>query len=227
MKEFWSLLEEDKTKIKKWQRREDILNVADIVTHSYVHGPGIRFVIWVQGCPIRCKGCWNPHMLPIIPNHLIKVKRLAEFILTIKDIEGITLVGGEPLLQSKQLLNLVKILKKGSNLTVMLYTGYNRVSIKDKFAKELIRLSDIIIFGPYVEEKRDIFLKWRGSSNQEIVFNNKRYESIYLETKENEAEIHINEEGDIILLGFPDDELIDEVMQYERGSVLKRFKTKD
>lgn len=208
MNELLCLLEEDKP-IPNWKERDDILNIADIIPWSKIHGPGERAVIWFQGCPIRCKGCWNPHLIPDIPNHLVRVDKLAMFIKSIDGIEGITLVGGEPLYQGKALLNFIKLIKSTSNLTIMLYTGYNRHQIRDEVSKEIVRLSDIIVFGPYIEEKRDLFLKWRGSSNQEIVINNKKYINYRYDDNVNEAEIHITEDGEIILVGFPDDKLIE------------------
>lgn len=207
MRSFWSLLEEDKC-IDNWRDREDILNVADIVLRSKIHGPGIRTVIWFQGCPIRCKSCWNPHLIPDIPRHLVRVEKLAEFIMSLEEIEGITLTGGEPLYQGKALLNFVKLIKSRSELTIMLYTGYNQEQIHDDISKEIIRLSDIIVFGPYVESKRDLFLRWRGSSNQVIVIQNEKYRDYMYVDNLNEAEIHITDNGEIILVGFPDDELI-------------------
>ena len=90
----------------------------------------------------------------------------------------------------------------------MLYTGYNQEQIHDDISKEIIRLSDIIVFGPYVESKRDLFLRWRGSSNQVIVIQNEKYRDYMYVDNLNEAEIHITDNGEIILVGFPDDELI-------------------
>lgn len=207
MKSFWSLLEED-DHIDNWRDREDILNVADIILRSKIHGPGIRAVIWFQGCPIRCKGCWNPQLIPDIPHHLVRVERLTDFIISLKDLEGITLTGGEPLYQGKALLNFIKLIKLRSKLTIMLYTGYSQEQIRDDISKEIIKLSDIIVFGPYVESKRNLFLRWRGSSNQVIVIQNERYKNYKYIDDLNEAEIHITNNGEIILVGFPDDELI-------------------
>ncbi|HDN84488.1 MAG TPA: 4Fe-4S cluster-binding domain-containing protein, partial [Candidatus Aerophobetes bacterium] len=90
----------------------DLLNIAYIIEFTKTEGPGERFGIWLQGCPIRCKGCWNPHLWAIKPNHIVKIDKLVKYILNYKDvIEGITISGGEPLYQSKSLINFIKKIK--------------------------------------------------------------------------------------------------------------------
>lgn len=192
--------------------KNDALNIAEIVEESHILGPGKRFVIWVQGCKIRCKGCWNQEMWSMEPNKIITINDLTNKILSVKGIEGITILGGEPLHQAPQLLKLVQNIRK-NNLTTMLYTGYNRHEIIEPAAVKLINISDIVVIGPYMEEYRSIYLKWRGSSNQEIIFNNREYELKFRkELEENQIEIHITDKGEITLLGYPPDEMRKEVL---------------
>ena len=214
MKELWSSLEEDNIPAD-WRDRPDFLNVADILEDATSEGPGIRFTIWVQGCPIRCKGCWNSHMWGFEPNHLISVDKLAEYITSKKDkIEGITLVGGEPLAQARAVRKLIEAVKR-DGLSVVLYTGYEEEKIKGEDAIECFNMADIVIAGPYIEEKRNLFLRWRGSENQKLIFHNRDYEEKYSdEPGENVVELHIDEEkGEIIMLGFPDKEIEKEVIE--------------
>jgi anaerobic ribonucleoside-triphosphate reductase activating protein len=139
--------------------------------------------------------------------HLVRVDDLVERIKSTQGIEGVTLVGGEPLDQSKPLLRLVNSLK-GSGLTVMLYTGYEEEGILDGDSRALVDLADIVVSGPYVEEKRDLFSQWRGSLNQKVAFKN-RYSERTSESLEriNEVEVHIEESGHITLIGYPVDGL--------------------
>lgn len=191
---------------------DDVLNIAEIIERSYILGPGTRYVIWVQGCKIRCKGCWNPEMHSNKPKKLMKVEQLAEKILSIHDIEGITILGGEPLNQSGQLLKLVRKMKE-NGLTTMLYTGYEEKEITNPDSKKLIEISDLTIMGRYREDCRSTNLKWRGSTNQRIIFNNKDYKRQFQkEQDENQIEIHITEQGEITLLGYPSEDIRKEVL---------------
>ena len=215
MKESWSLLEEDKPP-ENWRTNPDILNIADIVENAVSEGPGVRFVIWLQGCPIRCEGCWNSHMWDFSPKHLVMVDKLAKYIISKKDkLEGITLVGGEPLAQAAAVRKLMDAVKE-HGLTVVLYTGYNEEEIIDENAKMCFNAADIVIAGPYIKEKRNLFLRWRGSENQNLIFHNKDYEKKYGdELKENIVELHITEEnGEIVMIGFPVEEIKKEVRKW-------------
>jgi len=146
-------------------------------------------------------------------NLLIPIGELAEMIKKTNGIEGITLLGGEPLEQSESLLHLVRSLKE-SNLTVMLYTGYEKEQIVSTEWNELIALSDIVVFGRYRSEMRSINLLWRGSTNQEIIFNNDEYLNEFNRmTDINQIEIHITENGEFILTGYPDDKITEEVFK--------------
>ena len=85
------------------------LNIAAIVPKTEAEGPGSRFAIWVQGCPLRCAGCCNPHYLEIKPAMIKSVQELLQDILTQRHtVEGITLIGGEPFSQASALSELAR-----------------------------------------------------------------------------------------------------------------------
>ena len=103
---------------------------------------------------------------------------------------------------------------KASGLTVLLYTGFEKEQINETAANELIKIADIVILGRYVEALRSTYLKWRGSTNQEIIVNNPMYTPILRNLEEqNELELHIDGESGVFhLLGYPNDDLLSEVM---------------
>ncbi len=210
----WSLLEENNPP-DNWEDSGKYLNIAHIVEITQSDGPGKRFEIWVQGCPIRCRGCWNSELWPFEPKHIVSVDKLAEYILQYSDIvDGITVSGGEPLYQAKALEKLINILREKSDLTVMVYTGYYKDQIPDEHGKNIFEMADVVVSGPYVESERDLSLLWRGSRNQKIVFHNERYRKIYEEEGEKNAmEIHINDEK-VEIVGFPDDSILEEVKKW-------------
>ena len=99
------------------------LNLGAWQERSVVNGPGERFVLWLQGCPLRCPGCFNEEFLPHIERHLIEIDEMLTWVLDVSGIEGITYTGGEPFEQAQGLALLSKQLQ-AAGLTVVCYTGY-------------------------------------------------------------------------------------------------------
>jgi anaerobic ribonucleoside-triphosphate reductase activating protein len=187
-------------------------NYANIARDSEIYGPGKRYVIWLQGCTLGCKGCWNTEMWSHKENRLIERSELLADILSANDIVGVTLLGGEPLQQFDNLLWLLIELQK-SPLDIMLYSGYSYPEIiEDKSLSNVIKLVDIIITGRYVQAQRNINLRWRGSDNQEVHYLTDKYKSNdFIEC--NQVEIHIGEFSEIEMLGYPDQELKSELIE--------------
>ncbi|MBP6933060.1 MAG: radical SAM protein, partial [Candidatus Methanofastidiosum sp.] len=178
-----------------------MLNVYDIEEKSEIYGPGIRTVLWMQGCRLRCKGCWNKDMWNFKPHKLFRVEELVEKVKNIYGIEGITLIGGEPMHQSLELLKMAMEIKK-LGLTVVLFTGYEFSELTSEHEIKLWKLSDIVICGRYEENRRNIYLQWRGSENQRVIFNTKVYEK-YTLAEGNYCEINIDTNGEMTISGFP------------------------
>ena len=144
------------------------IRIAGIVPESYVDGEGIRFAIFMQGCLRNCAGCHNPETHDLNGG---KILDTAEIITEIKKnplLTGITLTGGEPLLQIAPALELAKT-AKNLGLDVWLYTGYKFEEIPSD-ADELLKFVDVVVDGEYIEELRDLELEFRGSKNQRIIY---------------------------------------------------------
>jgi anaerobic ribonucleoside-triphosphate reductase activating protein len=182
------------------------LNIARILENSSVNGPGARAVIWFQGCNRHCKGCINESMWSFEKKQLFTPENLYNKIIHMKGIEGITLTGGEPLLQAENLIPfLIKI--KEANLSVICFTGYEISEISNKTHSTLLENVDVLITGPYIEELRDQYLSLRGSSNQELIFLSSRYDiEDFKEVQEVEI---ILDEREIIITGFPSKKLLE------------------
>lgn len=133
-------------------------------------GPGLRYVIWVQGCPFNCPHCETPEGHSFDPNTIIDVDVLAEDIVSRPEIDGITISGGEPFEQADELTALLKKVHKARpELTVILYTGYLYEQLTSVNAKALLTELDLLIDGQYVHELNDN-KGIRGSSNQRLFF---------------------------------------------------------
>src|SRR5437870_2509315 len=120
-----------------------ILNIAQIVPCTEAEGPGKRFAIWFQGCPLRCPGCCNPEMLPFKGGTTVAIDELLEQINTSRmqdGIEGITLLGGEPMAHAAGAAALARGVK-ATGLSVMVFSGYMLSEIRnfpDVHAQELL-----------------------------------------------------------------------------------------
>lgn len=147
------------------------VRVAGIIRESIVDGPGIRFVLFAQGCPHHCKNCHNPASWDFDAGKDYSVSTLFEEIMKNPLLDGITLSGGEPFCQSKPLTELARKAKE-QNLTVMTYTGYTFEELlakNDPDVMALLETSDWLVDGLYMEELRSLEIRFRGSSNQRIL----------------------------------------------------------
>ena len=149
---------------------KDFLNIYHISEESIALGPGKRYVIWVQGCMQRCKGCISPSSRSFDVNQLVFVEDLAQRIIDNKNIQGITISGGEPFLQATNLTKLLNLVKaQRPDLNVLVYSGYVIEQLDTEKAKNLLSCIDLLIDGPFVERlKTNKGL--RGSTNQRLHF---------------------------------------------------------
>jgi anaerobic ribonucleoside-triphosphate reductase activating protein len=144
------------------------IRIAGIVPESYVDGEGIRFAIFMQGCLRNCAGCHNPETHALDGGKIIDTDEIITAIKKDPLLTGITLSGGEPLLQIAPALELAKTAKT-LGLDVWLYTGYKFEEIPSD-ADELLKFVDVVVDGEYMEELRDLELEFRGSKNQRIIY---------------------------------------------------------
>ena len=149
------------------------IRLAGIVEESIVDGDGIRFAIFVQGCTHKCKGCHNTHTHDKNGGEVYNISELCARIKTNPLLAGVTFSGGEPFLQAGALCSIAKFVKSiGQN--VWCYSGYTleelqRLAQKNTDIAELLSLVDTLVDGPFIQEQKDLTLKFRGSKNQRII----------------------------------------------------------
>jgi anaerobic ribonucleoside-triphosphate reductase activating protein len=159
---------------------EILLPVAQIVPCTEAEGPGRRFALWLQGCPLRCPGCCNPEMLSFEGSTAIPLDDLVaqiEDAARSESVEGITLLGGEPLAHAAGAAVLAKAVR-ARGLTVMVFSGYTLEEARrlpDPAVAELLACTDILVDGPYVREQPETRRRWIGSANQRVHFLSDRY----------------------------------------------------
>ena len=189
--------------------RSDLsLQIAQLVPCTEAEGPGRRFALWLQGCPLRCPGCCNPEMLPFeggtaIPLGVV-IEQIDEAART-HGIEGITLLGGEPLAHAAGAAALAKAMR-ARGLTVMIFSGYTleeAQQLPEPAIAELLALTDILVDGPYLREQPETRRRWIGSANQQIHFLSDRYRADDPRwLLPNTLEIRL-QDGELSVNGFP------------------------
>lgn len=152
------------------------MNYHEIEKCSISNGTGFRTVLWISGCSLNCKGCHNPQAQDKNSGKLFDENAKEELFDSINHeyIRGITLSGGHPLepYNLKDVVELMKEIKERfPDKDIWVYTGYTFSVVKNKMP-DVLQYADVIVDGRYIEELRDITLKFRGSSNQHIWIKN-------------------------------------------------------
>lgn len=185
-----------------------ILSVAQIVPCTEAEGPGRRFALWFQGCPLRCPGCCNPEMLPFNGGQQTELSMVLQEVRIASEqqgVEGITLLGGEPLAHAAGAAALSREVRL-LGLSVMVFTGYTLAEARqlpDPAVAELLALTDILVDGPYIRELPDTQRRWIGSTNQVIHFLTERYRADDLcWQRSNTLEIRLRG-NEVTVNGFP------------------------
>ena len=146
------------------------LRLAGVIKESIVDGPGIRFVVFGQGCPHRCPGCQNPQTHDFSGGYDTTTERLLAEIRKNPMLKGITLSGGDPFVQPEAMAELAEEAHK-LGLNVVTYTGYTIEELLNGLEghpgwRRLLEQSDTLVDGRFILEQKSMLLKFRGSKNQ-------------------------------------------------------------
>jgi anaerobic ribonucleoside-triphosphate reductase activating protein len=186
------------------------LNVAAWRDCTEAEGPGRRAALWVQGCDKRCPGCCNPGFLPLVERELIPVPAMLAKLLQAQQghaLEGLTLLGGEPMLQAQGLAELARG-AQAAGLSVMVFTGYTLeelVTCSPLGYRNLLDVTDVLVDGPYERSQPDETRRWIGSRNQRLHYLSDRYDAAIerLPAGGRELEIRIGLDGALRVNGWP------------------------
>ena len=150
-----------------------MLRISGIIRESVVDGPGVRFVVFTQGCPHHCPGCHNPDTHSFEGGKLVDINRIAGEISQNPLLKGVTLSGGEPFCQPGPLAELAHIVH-AKGLDVMVYSGYTFEQLLKRAETEpdvqaLLSETDVLVDGRFIQAEKSLLLKFRGSKNQRIL----------------------------------------------------------
>lgn len=142
---------------------------GELTSDSVVDGPGLRTVIWCQGCTHNCPECHNPATHPVEGGFLKDADTLIEEILALELQSGVTFSGGDPMLQCASCAYIARKLKE-NKINIWCYTGYTFEELtKMPVARDFLSYIDVLVDGRFVSEQKSYDLVFRGSANQRII----------------------------------------------------------
>ncbi len=147
-----------------------MLRIAGTIGESIVDGPGLRYVIFTQGCPHGCPHCHNPETHDFSGGQLIDTDTLVQDILKNPILSGVTFSGGEPFCQAETLCAVADGLQGKKHL--MAYSGYTfeqLLALPDPWVLRLLQKLTTLVDGPFVEAQKGLELRFRGSANQRVL----------------------------------------------------------
>ncbi|MDE6667588.1 MAG: radical SAM protein [Clostridia bacterium] len=179
-------------------------NDCCVIENEHLYGPGKRLLIFTQGCSIHCKGCVNPHMWNFGCGKDITAAEVLNICKENK-VDGITLLGGEPLDQATAILEVVKLIKDNA-FSVILFTGYTKKELKGDQVK-VWGLADIVVSGRFIESKKNLYMQFRGSTNQRVYTHKGRYKDYKAVDGQTVAILTLDDKGSLDIKGFFSDEI--------------------
>lgn len=154
-------------------KKDFSLRLLRTFKETIVDGVGLRYSIYFSGCSHACPGChneysWNPNNGTELTYEILN--EIANEINQNELLDGITISGGDPLFNPKDMLKVLKFLKEKTKKNIWMYTGYTLEEIKkDDLRKECLKYVDVLVDGRFIKELYDPNIKFRGSSNQRII----------------------------------------------------------
>jgi anaerobic ribonucleoside-triphosphate reductase activating protein len=157
---------------------ETRLRVAARVPVTRAEGPGARYALWLQGCSIRCPGCCNPHFFDPSGGVSVEPAALVSEIAAVRaEVEGVTLLGGEPIDQAEAVAVLLQGVRD-LGLSVMVFTGFTLAELRDRRSASVdgvLALVDVLVDGRYEASRPETHRLWVGSTNQRFHYLTSRY----------------------------------------------------
>ena len=187
------------------------LNLASRRPCTEAEGPGRRAALWVQGCNKRCRGCCNPAYLQLVERELVSASSVLDWLRNAHhahDLEGVTFLGGEPMLQA-QGLAFVAQGAQSLGLSVMVFSGYTKSELdvlRLPGADQLLRYTDVLVDGPFEANLPEQSRRWVGSTNQQFNYLTERYDARIEsgDRLDRVLEIRLKTDGTVFINGWPE-----------------------
>ncbi len=194
------------------------VSVARFLPRTHAEGPGERTAIWVQGCAIRCSGCFNPHMWSFQGGQSIPADELAERVIA-AGTTGLTLLGGEPFDQADALAEVASRVRQAGR-SVMTFSGYTWQHLRraGRSGREdvaaLLEQTDLLVAGPFLADRLDRARPWVGSTNQEFMLLSQRFPDLLdgLSHTPDRVEVSVDPTGQVAVNGWADLDSLDALL---------------
>ena len=195
-----------------------MIRVGRVVPKTRAEGPGLRFAVWVQGCRMGCPGCYARALWDESGGTETDEDTLLEELRRVSgEVEGVTLLGGEPFLQAGALARFAGAARE-LGLSVLTFTGYcyeDLLRSGDREVFALLAVTDLLIDGPYLQEQRDFSRPLAGSRNQRFRFLTERYSPADLERCRNRVEVRLGKDGVLRVNGMGDFGALEAILKGE------------
>ncbi|WP_405094623.1 4Fe-4S single cluster domain-containing protein [Micromonospora sp. NBC_01412] len=196
----------------------ELVALARFLASTRAEGPGERTALWVQGCAIRCPGCFNPQLWTFRGGELVAPIELVERVLA-AGTEGVTLLGGEPFDQAGALAEVAAGVRRAGR-SVMTFTGYTRDGLRravDSGREDVAALlaeTDLLVAGPFRADLVDTDRPWVGSTNQEFALLNDRFPGLLdeLPRTPDRVEVTVDAAGRVSVNGWAEVDALDELL---------------
>lgn len=178
------------------------IRIYKILKHTSVEGPGVRYCIWFQGCSRHCKGCFAEATWAKDGGNEFDAEDILSDILSCKNIEGVTFLGGEPF-EQPQALEFLSKNAKNAGLSVLCFTGGKIEELQKQYPK-ILKNIDLLIDGEFRADEKDFSRPWVGSKNQRYHFLTEKYDESILTKYKNKIEVNIKKNGTMFINGMGD-----------------------
>lgn len=197
------------------------MRIHRILLETKAEGPGNRACIWVQGCKHGCKGCFAKHTWDYELGQEMSTEEIIQKITKVIDkIDGVTLLGGEPMDQADELSQVARFVKEAGK-NIITFTGYvyeELLGMNKSGVKELLEYTDLLADGPFIEELRSFDRPLLGSSNQRFLYLSEAIKQEEMQQYHNSFEIRVSKAGKIQVNGMGDiDKLKDYLNKHDGG----------
>ncbi|MBT2596230.1 4Fe-4S single cluster domain-containing protein [Arthrobacter sp. ISL-72] len=189
------------------------LQVARVLHGTTAEGPGLRTVVWFQGCSIQCKGCINPHLFSPRGGARTPIAEIVDQAVA-AGVEGLTLIGGEPFDQPASGAALARAAQE-RGLGVIAFSGYEYESLlgRDDVTKAFLAATDLLVDGPYQARNPETHRALVGSGNQRFIHLSERYKAYNPEVVTNRVDVRVRPNGSIDVAGFLDTDGLEDLLQ--------------
>lgn len=209
-----------------------LLNIAATCTATHALGPGLRAVVWVQGCPHHCPGCLAPDWIPMRQARRVAPDDLVAELLVHPDVTGLTFSGGEPMMQAAGLARLIRLARQQRPLSLICFSGFTLAQLRHAppgpGVADLLAETDVLIDGRYIAAQDDN-RGLRGSRNQRIHYLTDRLAAFDFATAPRQVEIQVAPEH-VFLVGVPPHgvlSMVEQAIDRMRARLLARVPDND